>query len=163
MGIWEKKEGSWLPGNLTLFPPYRFSQIFLHKWNLTMEKRICRTWEEINFLGRGGKGRAKKSLPTDWSYCALFQETTNCFWCSSILPWRSQREQKGRGGRRREGRGKEEKGGERRKGVGRSCTHCVSVCWALTLLLGKKRSKLLVNAAAWCFAMAQDDKGRRSE
>lgn len=142
MWIWEKKKkAASFQVILYFFLLIGIPRLFQHRWNLTMENRIRRAWEEINYLGGGvGKEEEKNSLPTDWPYCALFQETKNCFWCSSIRPWRSQTEQKGRGGTRREGRGEEKKGGMRRKGEGRACTLHVSLL-SPNIAFGKEKNE----------------------
>lgn len=148
MGTWEKKKGSYFPRKLTLFPPYRHSQILLQRWHLTMENRICRTWDEINYLWRDGKARGKKSLPTDWSYSALFQETKNCFWCCSIQPERSQREQKGKGGRRREGRGEKIREGRGDEERGGESMYTLPVCLlSPNTAFGKEKNKASCNSS----------------
>lgn len=68
-----------------------------------------------------------------------------------------------KGGERRKGEGRREKGWGKEERGGESMLYTLCVCRALTAFgKGKERTKLLVNPAGYCFAMAQD-KGRRSE
>lgn len=117
----------------------------LGKQNLRRNKSFGKGWE-----------RKQEKILTNWLVllCTFPGDQELLLMQQHWAPEKSERaKRQGRYQERREwrwgkGRGDEERGGEirkgvgrLRKGVGRACTHCMSVGWALTLVLGKKRKK----------------------
>lgn len=165
MGTWEKKKRQLVSNktySLQIFPDTSTKTTSNHG------KEDLQNLRRNKLFGKGWERKREKKILTNWLVLLCTfpgDQELLVMQQHSALEKSERAKRQGRKEERREGRwGKgrrnEERGGEMRKGEGTACTHCV--CWTLTLLLGKKKTKLPVNPAGCCFAMAQDDKGRRS-